>query len=499
MTRKVAIELNVGNALTWLGQLYRNQADALKEHVSNAIDEHRKARASGRALTTCDVRIMLERNSITVEYPYGMDEAEFKSALKRVADSAKKDLNVRQIGQLGIGIFSYQQIGKKCVFYSKKTDSGKTVKVVLRKGSDEAEFESPAKREELSKSGIKIVISELASDPTKARGPLSVEKIGKLWSEQFYGYLREGWLRITLECGGQKIDVKPLPLGLPRLLEDLESVYAQGKPSKCIRLELYFDASGNGSVAIRHAGVVVVASIAKLEALGLEETLLGEGFVKGYIDADFLQPLPARTGFEENDDWLNFLVTLDSQVLPDLNREVDEHRARQRQKEHSELAKRAIETAIKILSQERFNYLVFLGGMRKKATRLNGSQRKRATVTPTVKQPKDAGTKLDRTGARINYEEIPFDEGPDKHSRFRGGKVQANELNSDFRRAMQDSYDDQLNYVTLLIGKETIASNEGSADDHLEDFLSFYYGVKEAVKSTTRSNGRRKGGTKRLA
>ena len=52
----------------------------------------------------------------------------------------------KQIGQLGIGMFSFIQIGKKCTFYSKKNDSTETIKVTLRDGSDEAEFETARKK-----------------------------------------------------------------------------------------------------------------------------------------------------------------------------------------------------------------------------------------------------------------------------------------------------------------------------------------------------------------
>ena len=49
MAQRILIQLHVANALQWLGTLYRNPADALKEHVSNAIDEHLKARRLGAA------------------------------------------------------------------------------------------------------------------------------------------------------------------------------------------------------------------------------------------------------------------------------------------------------------------------------------------------------------------------------------------------------------------------------------------------------------------
>ena len=40
--RRVQIKLDTANALKWLGRLYRTPADAIKEHVTNAIDEYLK-------------------------------------------------------------------------------------------------------------------------------------------------------------------------------------------------------------------------------------------------------------------------------------------------------------------------------------------------------------------------------------------------------------------------------------------------------------------------
>ena len=92
------IQLHVGNALQWLGTLYRNPADALKEHVSNAIDEHVKARLAGSAHERCRVMFTLNRRAVTVDYPYAMTRREFETALQRVADSASAPAAPRPSG-----------------------------------------------------------------------------------------------------------------------------------------------------------------------------------------------------------------------------------------------------------------------------------------------------------------------------------------------------------------------------------------------------------------
>ena len=225
--RKVPIKLSTANALKLLGSLYRTPADAVKEHISNAIDEHVKAKSLGKALPVCGVFFTLEKDAVTIEYPYGMSKEEFEEALQRVADSAKGTLNIRQIGRIGIGMISFFQIGRKCTFFSKKEKSYETIKVTLRDGSDDAEFETALKRESLYSPGIKIIISGLLFDPTKARGPLSREKLQKVFAEKFHPDLKDGSLKIEIRSKGSTYTVEPLQIDLPRIGESYKIVNLQ--------------------------------------------------------------------------------------------------------------------------------------------------------------------------------------------------------------------------------------------------------------------------------
>ena len=481
MSRQVAIQLNVGAALRWLGTVYRNPADAIKEHVSNAIDEHLKAQRDGRAAQYCDVVFTLDKRAIRIDYPYGMDKREFEAALQRVADSAKKGSDVGQIGRLGIGIFSFQQIGRKCTFLSKKSPEAETVRVTLTEGSDQAEFDSALKREALEDPGIRIHITDLKLDPTKPRGPLSPERLQQTFAEKFDGYLRKGWLRIRIRSGAQVYEVSPLPIDLPRLAKGLDNVRLPGQPGKTVGLNLYFDPSGKGTVSIRHMGVAVVEDIKTLSAYGLEESIYASGYVKGFIDADFLEPLPARTGFEESADWIAFLDALDKQRFQ-IEAEVDWLKQQEREKALSEIQRRAIQLAREILDSEEFRDLELPGGTARKKSPPE-KERTVPTGRRSGERSREAGDRRDPGGLRINYVERPFETGPARHSRLVGGEIQANELNPDFKREMAATDEAKLAYATLIIGKETIAYNDKSntADDYLERLLSFYFRVKERI------------------
>jgi hypothetical protein len=364
--KKVPIILNTSNALRSLGSLYRNPADAIKEHVSNAIDEHVKAHANGVARAArCDVHFDIQKNKVVVEYPYGMTKDEIEDALQRVADSAKKHLNLRLIGQLGIGIFSFLQIGKKCVIYSKKGKGHEHVKVTLRDGSDTAEFESPRKREGLDGHGIRIVITDLLFDPTKPRGPLSPPRLQRVFAERFDKFLRDGTLDIDVRFAGETHRIAPRKIDLPRVGEAYSRWRIAEDPEKTFEMELYFDPTGRGRVGIRHRGVVVVEDIRRVDAYGLEESVYAGGHVRGNIDADFLQPLPARAGFEENEAWVALLGELD-RLRPAIEAEMEALRHEVAADKLAEVQRRAVEVAREILDEERFGDLELLDGLGRK-------------------------------------------------------------------------------------------------------------------------------------
>jgi hypothetical protein len=479
MAQRIPIQLHVANALRWLGTLYRNPADALKEHVSNAIDEHVKAKIEGTAHERCHVTFALDRKQVTIEYPYGMSRAELESALQRVADSAKRSGSAQTIGRLGIGIFGFQQIGRRCTFFTRKTRLAETLRVVLKEGSDEASIETALARDSLAEPGLHVVISELKFDPTRSRGPISPDALRRYLAEKFEAYLREGWLTIEIRTGVGRFAVTPSRIRLPRLLADIRELPLPNDAAKRVRLELYFDPSGHGRVAIRHHGVTVVDDLSELIAYGLEESAWASGSVRGVIDADFLSPLPARSGFDENEDWIALLDILD-RYLPTLEAELDGHLAAHRAQQASEIGERALRLARDILDLDEFRDLTLPGGLAKrgrpepepplKAARARRPRRNAGNP------PAGPGTDPSPRGRRIRYEEVAFETGSTAHSRFAAGIVQANTLHPDFQDAARSS-DTRLAYAALMIGKESIAFNDrtGTAGDYLEKLLDFYF------------------------
>jgi hypothetical protein len=498
MAQRIPIQLHVANALQWLGTLYRNPAEAIKEHVSNAIDEHLRATAAGGAVDRCDVVFTLDRRHITIDYPYGMSRTEFESALRRVADSVKRAGSARTIGRLGIGIFSFQQIGRRCTFLSRKSAAAETLRVVLKEGADEASLETALARERLDRPGLRVIVSELKFDPLRSRGPLAPDSLRRYLAEKFEAYLRQGWLTITIRAGVVELPVRPARIDLPRLLAELKDITLPDDPAKRVRLELYFDPSGRGRVTIRQHGVVIVESLADLIAYGLEASAWAQGYVRGVVDADFLVPLPARSGFEENDDWIALLDLLD-RYQPTLEAELERLLTVHRSEQAGAIAERALRLARDILDLDEFRDLALPGGLAKRgrpgsAPAAPPDSQPARTRKRRAEPPIDPGTLPSPRGRRIGYEEVPFETGSRQHSRFVNGIVQVNTLHADYQRAVV-APESRVLYAALMIGKESIAWNDrtGTAADYLEKLIDFHFKLQGR-----RMRGRPKAGARRL-
>lgn len=105
--------------------------------------------------------------------------------------------------------------------------------------------------------------------------------------------------------------------------------------------------------------VTIVDDLKTLSPYGLKESVYAKGDIKGFIDADFLKPLRARTGFEENEDWIIFLDELD-RLRSSIEAEVENLEQKETEKKLAEIQRKAIELAREILNAEEFKDLELL-------------------------------------------------------------------------------------------------------------------------------------------
>ena len=119
----------------------------------------------------------------------------------------------------------------------------------------------------------------------RSRGPLAPDSLRRYLAEKFESYLRQGWLTISIRAGVATFAVTPSRIELPRLLFDLGEIPLPADAGRRIRHELHFDPSGQGRVAIRHEGVVIVDDLASLAAYGLEDSAWASGFTSATRNA----------------------------------------------------------------------------------------------------------------------------------------------------------------------------------------------------------------------
>lgn len=485
-----------GNVLQYLGQHYKNPADAIKEYVSNALDEWNALRETDPTIGPCEVRYFLSANNTRVEYDMpGMTEKEFEHALKTVAKSGKAGSKTPQIGEKGIGLLAFNHFASKCTIYSRKDEMSPTVKVIMRRGSSEAAFDRPQNKEKLPSRGMRVVIEGYESNLTRPNGPLCLQRLSKSIASKFDWYIRDGKLKVVIAQGNETEIVKAPDITLPRLAKNVKELQIIGSPNKKIQIKFWYDPSGKSEVSVRHRGVVVLENVGEDD--WFKDTVFSGGHVLGYIDADFLRPMPSRTNFEQNNDWYKMLEALEpiERMLAD---EIEELQLAQLEETRRKVVKTALDLARDILDQEAFKDLQMLSGMVRKRDekRKQQQERKPRESKLTGEKSRDEGTKHG-PGLRISYSEQMFEEGAVLHSKFLAGTVCANQLNEDFVREVKNGTpESQCEYISLIIGKETLVANDGTgfANDFLERMLTYLFSVKRRIGSSGTIMGRRKRG-----
>lgn len=472
---RVPIKVNTAKVLILLGRFYQSLPDAIKEYVSNAVDAFLTHRRKG----TVKVRIELHHKSIFIFYDSpGMTDREFREALQSVADSIKVKAreDIGQIGRLGVGLWNFLQYARRAEFLSRGTENGITWKVVLREGEEEADFSRATSKESLDEPSMAIRITELTIDPTTKKSPLSRDKIANHLARKFDAYLRAGKLEITIISEGVEEVVGPMEISLPRVARDYSALYAGGDRARKIVLTLWFEPSGNGRVAIRHMGIPIVDDLRTIQAYGLEESVFARGHLLGYIDADFLEPLPSRTLFKDGPEWIAFLRELD-RIRPMIEAELELLRESLSDAQRRKVYDRALKLVSEIFSGDEFKGLELLPGLHRREV---GPPKREETKPrkPRVKKPEEV-----KPTTGVSLKEDAFEDGPAMRCEFQSasGVIRVNTLHPDYVREMRGSETQQTGYIALCIALETISWNDkaGTSKAFLDQLLGFFLRMRE--------------------
>ena len=484
MEKIVDVEINKANALITLGSMYRSAADAIKEYVSNALDEWAMARSEGRGEEQCQVTFTLDKKAITIDYNApGMDSEGFETALRHVVDSAKRDSEIPQIGRLGIGLWAFNQVGTRATFLSKRSQQSPTLKVVLSRDSAEAQISEPGPGEHRSKPGMTIKITGLFQDPTRRYGPLSQARLKHVLADRFDVYLRTGQLTISIKTSKGASEVAPVQLDLPEIGAKFQEMHLPSEPDKVFRTRFWFDPSGQGRVAMRHTGVVIIEDIREMFEDEMSGSILVSGLIKGFVDAEFLSPLPARAQFFEDDTLAKLLDCL-QEVGVELDREITGFRNDAENERMQTMFRRATRLAREIFSQDEFLDLELIDGL-SRVSQANGeahavNDRSGDELASNGHDAKghdasDANGRRRRGAARAIIRRSDFDGDVRHRSRLNDGAIEININNPDFLALSRVPRSHQVAYVAMLLGKEIIAYNDSSraSDEALEKMAAY--------------------------
>ena len=364
MARK-SIELHKGNALAYLGQIYKNHREAAKEYITNALDGWYSA--NGVAGPHCAVDLRFNPNAICIEssgYP-GMDQYDFERAMQSVAQSLKVGATVRQVGERGIGLFAFQQFASRATFWSKKEPQGPTWRFELRKGEADYDWQEAIRRERLSEPGVTVELTGLSGNPLVGGAALHPNLLYHFLSELYAVDLKGKRLQIRLHWKDRTMQVSPPAVTLEQVAAWLSNQGGYAPTFGPVTGELYFEPAGTGNVSIRHKGLPIVHSMSEIEPLweGFETSVLCTGYIDGSFDVDFLTPLATRSQFEDNGawhtfvDWLRNNVPLIAEEVQDKLDTLEIQRLDQVEAEARRLAGRA-------LSSPTLRQLQLLGGRR---------------------------------------------------------------------------------------------------------------------------------------
>ncbi|MEX2551902.1 MAG: ATP-binding protein [Actinomycetota bacterium] len=163
-TEKIRLRIgNLGRAVLITGQAYQDPKDALNEFVSNAADEYREAGQRGER-----IRVVLRRRG---RYPViaiddsgrGMDGNRLRLLARSLFESNKVD-DPRTLGEKGIGLLAFQQLGGRCEIVSRTAASEASRMLRLDRGKANAQLSAAPRHRARTEPGTTVYLSDLDPD-----------------------------------------------------------------------------------------------------------------------------------------------------------------------------------------------------------------------------------------------------------------------------------------------------------------------------------------------
>jgi hypothetical protein len=164
---------NLGKAVLITGQAYQDPKDALNEFVSNAADEYAEAGVRGGR-----IQVFLRRRGrypviVVDDFGRGMDGDRLRQLARNLFESTKAN-DPRTLGEKGIGILAFQQLGGRCEVVTRPEGSDRTLSLRLERGKPNAQLDMNERRRARTMSGTSVFLSDLDPDVLRVLTPRKV-------------------------------------------------------------------------------------------------------------------------------------------------------------------------------------------------------------------------------------------------------------------------------------------------------------------------------------
>lgn len=453
-----------------LGNVYSDPRDALLEFIVNSLDANANI-----------IKIVINKgknNKIIIkDNGIGMNSYEMERVVTNIGNSIKlnpdelKKRNIdaqKVIGHMGIGILGYQSFCKKATFISKVENDNNLYMMTFESDKYNAiitKFEQDNKNLIIDKHGTTVILENIFPETMRL---FNVNNLNTYIQKNLGSLLRTRKdIKISIDDGKREQIVEPLIFsGIP-----FTKNFVYTKNNNLININIYIQPTGTSeTVSIITKGRVVVKEIIKLPEFQRKPWY--DGFIYGFIEADFLNITPTRDNYVRDDKFYEFVDTILS-LEQNLINEIESAKEKLMTKKREEMLYKLKEAIFKALRELDFE------GSKVKVKDSNGKNisgiitdetlphnrgSKPRTEIHNVIEDRDIDDKIkskNKYGLNIKWDHLG---DPNLHSILKeGGLIIINEDAEDYK-IESVSEKRELRYLTKLISKELSKFNNPNAN-----------------------------------
>jgi len=293
-----------------LGNVYSDPRDAFTEFIVNSIDANANI-----------IKIVIKKGKINKiiiqDNGIGMNNLEMERVVKNIGNSIKlnpdelikRNIDAQKvIGHMGIGILGFQSFCNKVVFISKIENDNNVWTMTLEINKDNVIIDK-ASLEFINfinfNHGTTVILEYISTETMRL---FNINFLNQYIQKNLSALLRTRKdIKIILEDNKNIINIEPLMYsGIP-----FSKNFIYTKNNYLININIYIQPTGTFErISIITKGKEVVKEIIKLPEF--QRSPWVDGFIHGFIEADFLNITPTRDNYIRDDKFYEFVEAVKS-------------------------------------------------------------------------------------------------------------------------------------------------------------------------------------------